>query len=244
MTEQALPTIVQVINANSSTAMTAQLENECTNLVPENGQLVFTTNTKGPASIEGFSDGVTAAFALAQLIREIEQNPKQRPSAYVIACFDDTGLDAARELTDAPVIGIGEASCHVATLLGQRFIVMTSLARSISIIENNLDTYGLNKRCSGVFASGIPVLQLEQDPNAYSQVVDASRRALECTNAEVLVLGCAGMSRWVAKMEDDLGVPVIDGVRAGIKLATSLVELSLKTSKRLSYKQPEIKQTQ
>lgn len=234
--------VVQVINPNASKAMTAQLERECSNLLAKKHQIVFTTNEMGPASIEGFSDGVTAASALVQMVKRIESESDEPPASYVIACFDDTGLDAVREQTNAPVVGIGEAACHTAMFLGQRFIVMTTLARSIAIIENNLSNYGLSRRCAGVFASAIPVLSLEQDPDAYSRMYDASRAALERTNAEVLVLGCAGMSSWVSRMEADLGVPVIDGVRVGIKLAASLVDLNLKTSKRLSYQLPELKQ--
>lgn len=233
--------IVQVINPNASYPMTEQLERECGHLLGESLQLNFCTNTEGPASIEGFSDGATAAFTLTNLIRTLEKNEASRPSAYVIACFDDTGLDATRELTESPVIGIGEAACHAATLLGQRYIVLTTLARSIPIIENNLASYGLDRRCAGVYASGVPVLALERDPNAYQQVITAAIKSLEQSQAEVIVLGCAGMSGWVKKMETDLGVPVVDGVRVGIKLAGTLVELGLKTSKKLSYKFPEVK---
>lgn len=233
-------TKVMVINPNSSVSMTELLRNTCSNLIAAPGVIEFLTSDSAPKSIEGFSDGALAANGLSRIVTKLENQPSA-PMSYVVACFDDTGVNALRELTEAPVIGIGEAACQAASLLGQRFIVMTSLARSISIIENNLHHYGLDRRCSGVFASNLPVLQLESDPSALDQVCDAARQSLARTGAEVLVLGCAGMSRWVKPLNKSLGVPVIDGVSVGIKIAESLVDLGLQTSKCLSYRFPETK---
>src|SRR5207245_4951726 len=65
----------------------------------------------GPESIEGFYDD---ALAVPGLLAEIAKGEAQGVSAHVIACFDDTGLDAARALAGAPVVGIGEAAFHAA----------------------------------------------------------------------------------------------------------------------------------
>src|SRR5215831_11012183 len=80
----------------------------------------------------------------------------------IIVCFDGTGLDAARCLSDAPVIGIGEAAFHFATLLAPKFGVVTTLARSVAPIERNLIKYGLGSRCAGVRAANVEVLELEE----------------------------------------------------------------------------------
>ena len=82
-------------------------------------------------------------------------------AGHVIACFDDTGLDAARALAHAPVVGIGEAAFHVASLVAGRFSVVTTLSRAIPAIEFNLIKYGLASRCARVRAAEIPVLALE-----------------------------------------------------------------------------------
>ncbi|MBB6468021.1 hypothetical protein HNQ96_003905 [Aminobacter lissarensis] len=52
------------------------------------------------------------------MLNEIQRHPGMR--GYIIACFDDTGLDAARCIADAPVIGIGEAAFHMAALLAHK----------------------------------------------------------------------------------------------------------------------------
>ncbi|MEJ2042982.1 MAG: aspartate/glutamate racemase family protein [Reinekea sp.] len=231
-----------VINPNSSTSMTRQLEQECQNLNGLHHSISFETCHGSPASIEGYSDGAKASYHLVEKVLAYEQDPQISSKAYVIACFDDTGLEAVREVTDKPVLGIGEAAMHAATLLSSRFCILTTLQRSVPILERNLSLYGLSNRCAGVFASNIPVLQLESDPTSYQKVLQAARTALQTQHGEALVLGCAGMSHWLDRMEQDLGMPVLDGVRVAIKFAEALVDLKLQTSKVCAYRFPEIKQ--
>lgn len=232
--------MIAIINPNASVSMTGQLERECSALTGLHHPLTFHRCAEAPPSIEGYSDGVAAAYWVAHKVRQLETLPTP-PAAYVIACFDDTGLDAARELTRAPVLGIGEIAMHTATLLCQTFCVMTTLQRSVPILTRNLDHYGLASRCAGIFASNVPVLALEHDPDSYQRVLDAARQALECNGGEALVLGCAGMGQWVRRMEADLGIPVLDGVRIAVTFADSMVTLGLTTSKVLSYRFPEVK---
>ena len=232
--------MIAVINPNASTGMTRQLERECAGLDAVGRGIRFYQCDAAPASIEGYSDGAEAAYWVTQTVRRLEVD-KAPPSAYVIACFDDTGLDAARELTRAPVLGIGEAAMHAATMVSQSFCVMTTLERSVPILTRNLRHYGLDRRCAGVFASRIPVLALESSPDSYERVLVAARQSLERTGGEALVLGCAGMSAWVTRMEADLGMPVLDGVRIGVAFADALVSVGLGTSKVLSYGFPEVK---
>ena len=94
--------------------------------------------------------------------------------ATIIACFDDTGLDAARCLSATPVIGIGEAAFHVASLIAHKFGVITTLARSVAPIEHNLHKYGLASRCGGVRASNVRVLELEE-PGSKAREIDRGR---------------------------------------------------------------------
>ena len=157
----------------------------------------------------------------------------------MIACFDDTGLDAARCVLDAPVVGIGEAACRMATLLAARFSVITTLSRSVSPIEHNLVKYGLASRCARVRAAEVAVLELEDAASdAYAHISNEIRTALKEDRAEAIVLGCAGMTDLAARLSKEHGVPVIDGVSAAVKLIESLAALGLITSKRVTYAKP------
>src|SRR5258708_8744691 len=162
--------------------------------------------------------------------------------AHIIACFDDTGLEAARSLASAPVIGIGEAAFHLATMLGHRFSVVTTLSRSIAAIETNLMKYGLAGRCAKVRACEVPVLALD-DPasNAVAQISAEIDRAKQEDSAEAIVLGCAGMADLAARLSERHGLPVIDGGASAVKLAEACGALCLKTSKIGAYASPRPK---
>ena len=83
------------------------------------------------------------------------------------------------------------------------------------------------------------MLELD-DPasNAYARILDCAAQALERDRSGAIVLGCAGMADLCASLQQRLGVPVIDGVAAAVKLAEGLVSLGLKTSKRGDYAAP------
>src|SRR5690606_29400625 len=119
-------------------------------------EIVARNPATGPASIQGADDGEAA---LPGLFGEIDQ--AEGFDAIVIACFDDTGLYAARRRTQVPVIGIGEAAYHAAMLVAERFSVVTTLSVSIPVIQENIMRYGLSARCGKVRASNVPVLELE-----------------------------------------------------------------------------------
>ena len=191
----------------------------------------------GPASIEGYYDEV---FSVPGLIAEMRKVPER--DATIIACFDDTGLDAARCLGPAPVIGIGEAAFHMASLVAGKFSVVTTLSRSIPAIEHNLMKYGLATRCARVRASEVPVLELENPASDARRKISAEiALALAEDRAEAIVLGCAGMADLAADLSREHGVPVLDGVSCAVKLAESLIALGLQTSKRGGYARPSSK---
>ncbi len=229
---------VAVINPNTTAAMTVKIAAAARAVAAPGTQIVASNPADGPASIEGYFD---EAFSVPGLLAEIIRHSQQTepPDAYVLACFDDTGLDAARCISAAPVIGIGEAAFHCASLVAHRFGVVTTLARSVAAIEHNLVKYGLASRCSGVRASEVAVLALDDPQSNARQKIDAEiARALQDDGAQALVLGCAGMADLVAQLSQHHGVPVVDGVAAAVTLAEGLVRLGLRTSQRGPYAPP------
>ena len=190
----------------------------------------------GPVSIEGYFD---EAFAVPGMVEEIMKGEAAGQQAFVIACFDDTGLEAARSAVNGPVVGIGEAAFHVASLIAHRFCVVTTLSRSIAPIQANLMKYGLDRRCARVRACEVAVLELE-DPasGAREKLSGEIMRAKAKEGAEAIVLGCAGMADLAASLAREHELPVIDGVAAAVKLVEVLVTLGHSTSKRGPYARP------
>ncbi len=229
---------IVVINPNTTTAMTARIAATAKAVAQAGAHIIAIQPSAGPASIEGYAD---EAMAVPHMLEAMyaQQSNHRAISGYVIACFDDTGLDAARCVLDAPVVGICEAAFHVASMLAPRFSVVTTLSRSVSPIEHNLVKYGLASRCARVRAAEVAVLDLEDAASdAYAHISNEIGAALKEDRAEAIVLGCAGMTDLAARLSNEHGVPVIDGVGAAVKLIESLAALGLKTSKRTTYAKP------
>jgi len=230
---------LHIVNPNTTAAMTQAIAAAAKAAVPADVEIVATEPDFGPASIEGYYDG---AFAVPGLLTRIVEAERSGVSAHVIACFDDTGLDAARSAARSPVIGIGEAAYHAASMVALRFSVVTTLSRSIPVIEDNLSRYGLAKRCARVRACEIPVLSLEQQggdvEERIGKEIEAARRL---DGADAVVLGCAGMAALAKRFSERFQMPVIDGVAAGAAFAVALVSLGLQTSKAGGYASPSPK---
>jgi allantoin racemase len=225
---------IHVVNPNTTPSMTRKI-GVAAKAVASHGVEVRAVNPDfGPPSIEGYFD---EAFSVPGLLAEIAKAPDA--DAFVIACFDDTGIEAARCATGAPVVGIGEAAFHMASLIAEKFNVVTTLARSIAPLERNLVKYGLSVRCARIRASNVPVLALEEPGSDARRTIEAEiASALAEDGAEAIVLGCAGMTDLARDLERKAGVPVLDGVACAVSLAESLVRVGLKTSKRNTYAQP------
>lgn len=216
--------------------MTAKIAIAARAVARPDTQIIATNSQSGPASIQGYLD---VAECIPGLIAEIKRH--RDVDGIVIGCFDDTGLDAVRCLVDVPVIGIGEAAYHAASMIAVRFSVITTLSRSVAGLETNLSRYGLASRCVKVRATDIPVLQLERGDTA---TIDKIRQEIELAinedKAEAIVLGCAGMTDLMDQLAKEFGVPVVDGVACAVGMAEALVAAGLKTSKSGTYASPEL----
>jgi allantoin racemase len=223
-----------VVNPNTSAAMTAAIAQAASAAAAPGTQVMAVQPSFGPRSIEGHFDEAIAAAGVAEQVRAA-----QGIDAVVIACFGDPGLDAAREASAAPVLGIAEAAFHVASMLATGFSVVTTMTRTCVIAEHLVHRYGFERRCRGIHGTDIAVLDLENvSDDSVRQVEAAARDALARDRSGAIVLGCAGMAGLCATLQQRLGVPVIDGVAAAVKLAESLVALGLQTSKHGDYATP------
>ena len=227
-----------IINPNTTKAMTQKIDLTAKKFASEDTEIVSVEPNVGPESIEGFYD---EAFCIPGLVEEIEKHSDA--DSYIIACFDDTGLEVIRSITEKPVIGIGEAAYHIATMVAGNFTVITTLSRSIRPLTHNLKKYGLFENCVKVTAIEVPVLDLE---NISKENLDKLNKGIQDTkkndNAEAIILGCAGMADLAKNLETKHKLPVIEGVSSAVVLAEGLVNLKIKTSKVGSYALPRNKE--
>ena len=181
------------------------------------------TNDKGPKAIQGARDGEFATEAMLELAERLPDHY----GAFVVGCFDDTGVERLLDKVKRPVIGIGQAAYHWASLLSQRFVVLTTLDVSVPVIRESIQRQGFESQCIDVIASGIPVLELEREPDEALNLLDDLIRANVDSHGEdvALILGCAGMtelhqelsSRWTR-------LNIIDPVASGLRLSSVLCQ--------------------
>lgn len=230
---------VFLINPNSTASMTRLAVESARRVAGPQTVIEGGTGIGAPPSIEGFSDEAMSVPSMLAQIRAAEAAGAQ---ATVIACFDDPGLDAAREVASGPVIGICQAGVQAAMVLAKRFSIITTLPRSVPVIEELVHRYGASQHCRKVRCIDLPVLALESESqHAFSLLVAEIERARREDGAEAVVLGCAGMSDLADDLTRATGVVIIDGVTVGIKIAEALVGSGLKTSKANAYAFPRVK---
>lgn len=227
---------IKIVNPNTTPGMTEAIA-RCARAVAAPGTEVLAVHpSMGPPSIEGYYDD---ALATPGLLMEVARGEHEDVDGYVIACFGDPGLHAARELARGPVIGIAEAAMHAASVLAPGFSVVTTLGRTRGLVWELTRRYGMERFCRNVRATELAVLELETPGSAARATILAEcRRALEEDGSDAIVLGCAGMADLCAQLQDSLGVPVVDGVTAALKWCEALVALRLGTAKRGEYARP------
>jgi allantoin racemase len=220
---------IKVINPNTTASMTATIGAAARTVAAPGTEILAATSPTGPVSIEGHYD---EAVSVIGVLEEVHRGEAEGVDAYVIACFGDPGLLAAREIARGPVLGIAEAAMHLASLVATGFSIVTTLGRTRIIAEHLVHRYGMEPICRGIRSTELAVLDLE-DPasDARAVIIEECRHALAEDGSGAIVLGCAGMADLVAAVERELGVPVVDGVAAAVKLAECLVSLGLRTSK-------------
>lgn len=221
---------IRIINPNTTAAMTETMAAAARLVAAAGTEIVAATSQTGPVSIEGHYD---EAMSFVGLVDEIRKGEEEATDAYVIACFGDPGLLGARELTQAPVLGIAEAAMHAASFVATGFSIVTTLERTRIIAEHLVRNYGMEHHCRRVRATDLPVLELDNPrSNARALILAECESAIEQDKSGAIVLGCAGMADLTRFLQERLQVPVIDGVAAAVKFAEALVGLGLKTSKR------------
>lgn len=229
---------IRVINPNTTQSMTDSIGAAARAVAAPGTTVEAVTPTMGPASIESHYE---EALAVPGILEQIDLGEREGVDAYVVACFGDPGMDAARELASGPVIGIAEAGFHAAAMLGRRFGVVTTLGRTVGRARELTERYGFASVCTEIRACQVPVLALEDPASDARRLLIDECHAVIANGADAVVLGCAGMADFCAEVSEAIGAPVVDGVAAATVLAESLVRLGLRTGHHGEFAPPPAK---
>ncbi len=193
---------------------------------------------KGSSSIESRYDEV---YSVPEIVKRIKEAEAEGIDACVVNCFGDPGVRASREAVNIPVMGPCESSLLIASSLCDRFSVVTVLKSVSGLIHENARISGISEKLASVRAVDIPVLDLHHDNEKTAVALHKEgKKAIEEDGAEVLILGCTGMTGMAERLSNELGVQVLDPLPTAVKLAETLVSLNL-THSKLSFPTPSEK---
>ena len=210
---------ISFINPNSTDAMTNSCVETLRSELPEFCQVKGITNHDGPAAIQGEKDGIAA---IPGLLAEIEKNAGC--DGFIIGCFDDTGLAEARLISRKPIIGIGQSAFHMAALRHGKFCVLTTLGVSVPIIKQNIRNQGFGNLCKDVMASGIPVLELENNPVSAVNTLSECIKVIEDQDPDIaVVLGCAGMTNVCKQLQTRHNVYLLDPIVCSARMVNAIL---------------------
>lgn len=214
--------VVCFINPNSTESMTSTCRDTLDRMgVMGETRFEFITNRGAPEAIQGAEDGELATEAMLSLVSQLPDTY----AVFVVGCFDDTGVWDLIDQVGRPVIGIGQAAYHWASLRSQRFVVLTTLSVSVPVIRESIQRQGFESRCLDVVASGIPVLELERNPGESLRILNDRIRDIADKYGEnvAVILGCAGMTDLYADLASQWeSLTIIDPVAAGLRLSSVL----------------------
>ena len=232
---------ILLINPNTTPEFTAKIHSIAKQSASPGTEIVTLQPASGPRSIESVYDELLSAQGTLELvIAELDHY-----EAIGIACYSDHPvIQALREITFIPVLGIAEASMYMACMIGRQFSVVTTNIEWIPLLWDAVRRYGLDARCSSVRAIDLPVLALHSgdEEKIYQMIYHEAFQAINVDGAEVICLGCAGMAGLDKRLEKALGIPVLDGVVCAVKLLEAVVGCGLTTSKQRTYAQPSVKE--
>ncbi|SKB00280.1 allantoin racemase [Pseudomonas extremaustralis] len=229
---------ILVVNVNTTESITDTIARQARAVAAPGTEIVGLTPRFGADSIEGNFESYLAAIAVMDRVMAYDQPF----DAVIQAGYGEHGREGLQELLNVPVVDITEAAASTAMFLGHAYSVVTTLDRTVPLIEDRLKLAGLYQRCASVRASGMAVLELEEHPLAAMEaIVHQAELAIREDKAEVICLGCGGMAGLDERIRQRTGVPVVDGVTAAVTIAESLVRLGLSTSKIRTYATPRPK---
>lgn len=218
---------VLIINPNSSQAMTDDIQRVAEEFAGGEFRVNTVCTPGAPEFIDYYIDAAQAAPGMLQLIRD----HYDQYDAFIVACHCDPNLDLLKEVCAKPVVGIGEASMKMASMLGHSFSVISTGSHSIANKEMLIHKYGLDTAAASVRAP-------EADVTSYNSAdlfMSAAKAAIEKDSAEVLVLGCAGMAGIDKAIQQEFNVPVLDGIICALIMAVGMVKAGYTTSKFRQY---------
>jgi Asp/Glu/hydantoin racemase len=214
---------ILVLNPNGSAEVTRTIAASIAPLRARTGHEIVCDHI--PEAPEGIETDADVAFVAPRVVEIVGRGAAD---AYVIACFSDPGVEAARAISDRPVIGIAEAAYYAALQQAPRFGIVSLGPSSIARHAARIDALGLTARLAGDRSVEMTVAEANDPEGARGRVEKVAEVLRDEDGAGVVILGCAGMGGHRPALQDSLGITVIDPVQAGVAAAITALDLGYK----------------
>jgi allantoin racemase len=226
-----------IVNPNSSETVTAAIMESARRAAAVGTELIGVTTKGGTRNIDSaFGDYLSGAYMLRTALEAVALH---HPDAVVLAGFGRVGNDALREALTVPVVSIAEASMALACLLGHRFTTLTMLQQFIPYQQDLVRLWGFEAKCGSVRAINVNVEECVTDrERTLRELSEQIQTIVREDRSEVVILACAGLCGYDLELARLAGVPVLDPVAVGVKVAESLVALGLSHSKLRKFAAP------
>jgi len=231
---------IYVINPNTSQSMTDHIRRELEKIKRPDTELKVVCPEHGPVSIESAYDEALAGPPTLERVREANE---EGYDVVILACFSDPALDAAKEISDIPVVGIEEATMHMAAMLGHKFSITTAFRNRVPTRDLHVRLRGVENAYASTLVLNMSVLDMDAKPEeTKARILECAREAVERDGAEVIILGCAGLAGYAQDVEEKLGGVVLDPTAVAFKIAEAMADLGLRHSKIARFATPPVKE--
>jgi allantoin racemase len=226
-----------VVNPNTSEIVLDVILQSARRCASPGTRIEGMSSPNGTRNIDSaYGDYMSAPHMIEAVRRRVATAP---PDAIVLAGFGNVGIFALKEILDIPVVSISEASMAMACLLGHRFTTLTMLEQFIPYQQDLVRLYGFEAKCASVRAINVNVERAAVDRERTLEELSAQvKRIVVEDHAEVIILACAGLCGYEHELSRISGVPVIDPVVAGVKMAESFVAMGISHSKVRKFHHP------
>ena len=170
------------------------------------------------------------AANISDLIKKVENNKSS--DAFIVASFEDIGVDTIRKITSKPIVGIGEACFYIANIIANRFSIITNISQTHEAIKNNLIKYDMDHKCVSLKSIEVPILDMETMSKSNIRKLDIEiQRTISEDKPEAIILTSAGISDLTKTFSEKYNLPFIEGISAAISLTQQLINQGIKIKK-------------
>jgi allantoin racemase len=215
-----------VINPNSTEEVTRGIDRALDPLRMAGGpDIECVTLPEGPPGIETQADVENVVAPLCNLVKSRDNDA----AAFVIACYSDPGLHAAREITARPVLGIAECAMLTALTKGERFGLISILESGVQRHLRYVRQLGLTERFAGDVPVGMGVTELADEAKVLRRMIETGEYLRDEHGADVLIFGCAGMADYRDQVAECVGMPVVEPSQAAVTMAIGAVRCRMES---------------